>query len=108
MSFTISTYNGENKFGIVTDYVGSGNFKIVGRKDYLGAIWRSIRTLKERTSYTCHTLPNNIYTKLMIQKMVMRVPNMLNMFPNKDGIDQDLSPDAILLGTPNIDYNNYN
>ena len=27
-------------------------------------------------------------------------------FPNKDGIDHDLSPDAIILGTPKLDYNN--
>ena len=38
--------------------------------------------------------------------MVIGATKLLNDFPNKDGIDQDLSPDAIILGTPKLDYNN--
>lgn len=54
----------------------------------------------------CHKLPRKGYTKLMIHEMVIGVTKMLNAFPKKEGIYQDLSPDAIALGTPKINCNN--
>ena len=38
--------------------------------------------------------------------MVIGATKLLNTFPNKDGIGQDLSPNAIVLGTLKLDYNN--
>ena len=104
--FTISMYNGDNTFNMLTDHIGRGNLNIVGREDHVGVIERSIRTLKERTRCMCHQLPYKGYTKLMIIEMVIGETKLLNAFPNKDGIDHDLSPDAIILGTPKLDYNN--
>ena len=31
--------------------------------------------------------------------------NCLNMFPSKNGISSNLNPAAIILGSPNLDYN---
>ena len=70
------------------------------------AIERSLRTLKERTRCMCHRLPYKMYTKLMIIEMVIGATKSLNAFPNKDGIDQDISPDAIILGTLKLNYTN--
>ena len=42
----------------------------------------------------------------MTEEMILGVTKMLNEFPNKEGISSDLSPDAIVLGTPKLDYNN--
>ena len=54
----------------------------------------------------CHQLPYNGYTKLMIIEIVIGVTKFLNAFPNEDGIDQGLSPYAIIFGTPKLNYNN--
>ena len=32
----------------------------------------------------------------------------LNVFPSKNGISSNLSPSAIILGSPNLDYNKLN
>ena len=99
-------YNRDNTFNMLTDHIGRRNLNIVGREDHMGAIERSIRTLKERTRCMCHQPPYKGHTKLMIIEMVIGATKLLNAFPNKDGIDHDLSPDAIILGTPKLDYNN--
>ena len=99
-------YNGDNSFNMLTDHIGRGNLNIVGREDHVGAMERSIRTLKEKKRCMCHRLPYKRYTKLMIIVMVIGAKKSLNAFPNKDGIDHDLSPDAIILGTPKLNYTN--
>ena len=40
-------------------------------------------------------------TILLVQDTV----TFLNMYPSKNGISSDLSPAAIILGSPNLDYN---
>ena len=42
----------------------------------------------------------------MTEETILGVTKMLNAFPNMEGISSDLSPDAIVLGTPKLDYNN--
>ena len=42
----------------------------------------------------------------MIEEIIIGIIKMTNEFPNKEGIDKDLSPDAIILGIPKIDCNN--
>ena len=102
----ITPYNGDNGFEMLRDHLGGANLNIVGREDHVGAIERSIRTIKERARCICYKLPYKSYTKLMTEEMILGVTKMLNAFPNKEGISSDLSPDAIVLGTLKLDYNN--
>ena len=44
-------------------------------------------------------------TKLMEISLVQDMVTCFNMFPSKNGISSDLSPAAITLGSPNLDYN---
>ena len=69
-------------------------------------IERYIRTIKERSRCICYKLPYDPYTKLITEEIILGVTKILNVFPNKGGINLDLSPDAIVLGTPKLDYNN--
>ena len=45
----ITPYNGDNGFEMLRDHLGGANLNIVGREDRVGAIERSIRTIKERS-----------------------------------------------------------
>ena len=104
--FNITPYNDDNGFEMLREHLGGTNLNTVGREDHVGAIERSIRTIKERARCICYKLPYKAYTKLMTEEMIIEVTKMLNAFPNKEGISSDLSPNAIVLGTPKLDYNN--
>ena len=45
--FNITPYNGDNGFEMLRDHLGGDNLNIVGREDHVGAIERSIRTIKK-------------------------------------------------------------
>ena len=103
--FTISPYNGDNDFRVLKDTVGEGNLNIVARREHVGSIERSIRTIKERCRCVCHNLPFKSFTKIMTEDLVVGICDLLNSFPARDGISVDLSPDSIVLGKPKLDYN---
>lgn len=41
----------------------------------------------------------------MTEHMVISITDSLNSFPNKDGVDKNLSPNIIILVSPHVDYN---
>ena len=50
IGFSINIYNRYNAFRMLTDDIGEGCLNIVGRKEHVGPIERSIRTIKEKGS----------------------------------------------------------
>ena len=51
-------------------------------------------------------MPLKKSTKLMTRSLVQDMITCLSMFPSKNGISSNLSPSAIILGSPNTDHNN--
>ena len=76
---------------------------IVGRKEHVDAKARPIRTTKKRAKCIRHTLPYKYYTNWITEEMILDTTKMLNVFPNKEDIDKDLSTDVITLGILRID-----
>ena len=104
--FNITPYNGDNGFEILMEHIGFSNLNITGREDHVSAIERSIRSIKEISRCICYEFPYKSYTKLMTENLMLGVTKMVNAFPNKEDISLDLRPDAIVLGTPKLGYNN--
>ena len=67
-------------------------------------IERSIRTIKEQVQLITHGLPYKKFPVIMTETLVESVVYFLNQFPNKNAIDPNLSPNAMILGTPKLDY----
>ena len=65
-------------------------------------------TIKEQIRCGWHSIPYKKFTKLMTRSLVKDMITCLNMFPYKNGISSNLSPAAIILGSPNPDYNKLN
>ena len=51
--FSINIYNGDNAFRILTDGIGEGCLNIVGSKEHVGHIERSIIAIKEKARRMC-------------------------------------------------------
>ena len=73
--------------------------------EHIRDIKRSIWTIKERVKCGCHSIPYKKPKKLMTRYLVQDMITCLNMFPSKNGISSNLSLAAIILGSPNPDYN---
>ena len=77
--FNITPYNGDNGFEILRERLDGANLNIVGRDDHIGAIERSIRTIKERARCICYKLPYKSYTKLITEEMILGDLKMNNL-----------------------------
>ena len=56
----------------------------------------------------CHSIPYNKFTKLITRSLVQDMITCLYVFPSNNAISNDLSPAAIVLGSPNPTYNKMN
>ena len=70
---------------------------------YVGIIERSICAIKERAGATCHTITFKRYTSLMKKSPIEGVVDLLNRFPSKDGVSDNLSTSTIVEGIPKVD-----
>ena len=68
-------------------------------------IERSIQKIKDLVICGFHSMPYNKLTKLVTKSLVQDMVTCLNMIPSKNGISNNLKPEAIILGSPNLDYN---
>ena len=102
---TITDYYGDNKFEHLCDLLALAHLHKCAANEHIGDIKRSIRTIKEQVGCGCNSITYNKYTKLMIRSLVQDMITCLNMFPSKNGVSINLSPAAIILGSPNPDYN---
>jgi len=89
------------------DLAGIGvNLNSTAREEHVPIAEQRIRTLKERTRSTHHTLPFKKMPAQVIAQMVHHSNFWLNVFPPKDGISGDLCPREIITGCE-IDFNKH-
>ena len=103
--FTITDYHGDNEFEHLHKFLAQSNLHTCAANEHIGDIEISIRTIKERVIFGCHSIPYKKSTKLMARYLVKDMITCLNMFSSKNCISSDLSQAAIILGYPNPDNN---
>ena len=98
--FIISDVHGDNEFNInkLKEIVSPATLNICAREEHVPIIERSIRTVKERSRSSCHSLPYRRYPKIMTISLVESMTKWLNTFPTSNGISSTMSPAAIVLG----------
>ena len=103
--FKINGYHGDNEFECLRDTVNPVPLYIVARGEHVGIVERSIRTIKERARCHCQNTPFRKIPKVMVDDLLSLTNSNINVFPAKNGISKTLSPGAIVLGTPKMEYN---
>ena len=103
--FTITDYHGESEFQHLHYFLAPAHLQTCAANEHIGDIERSIWKIKERVRCGCNSIPYKKFTKLMTRSLVQDMLICLNMFPSKNGVPSDLSQEAIILGSPNPDYN---
>lgn len=78
----------------------------VGRGEHVPDIERYIRTVKERCRCMFHSLPFDMVPKKLIMEMAYSAVFWLNAFPTADGITNQYSPRAIIIGQ-HVDFNSH-
>ena len=104
--FSIENINGDNEFEQIRDHVAPINVNIVGRREHVGVIERSIRVVMERVRCTYNGVPYKCIPKIMTQAIIEDTVNWLNAFPHRDGISETISPAGLVQGRPKPDYKN--
>jgi hypothetical protein len=81
------------------------NLNVVATDSHVGEVERSIRTIKERNRKTVHGLPNKCIPKLIVREIVKHSVMCLNQLLADDRVSDMLSPNMIMTGKPNPNYN---
>jgi hypothetical protein len=81
------------------------NLNVVATDSHVGKVKWSIRTIKERYHMVVHRLPCKQLPRLMVREIVNHSGTCLNQLPADDGVSDILSPNTIMTGKPNPDYN---
>jgi hypothetical protein len=93
------------EFECLRQHILPTNLNIVATDSHVGEVERSIRTIKERNRATVHGLPYKRLLKLMVWEVVKQSVVFLNQLPAEDGILDVLSPNTIVTGKSNPNYN---
>ena len=105
IGFTITDYYSDNEFEHLSNFLAPAHLHTCAANEHIGDINRSIRKIKERLRFICQSIPYKKFTKLMMRYLVQDMITFLDIFPYKNEISSNLSPEAIILGSPNPDYN---
>lgn len=71
---------------------------VTSANEHVPEIERRIRVVKERSRATRHSLPYSRIPKIMTIYIVQNVVRMLNFFPTKGSVSENLSPKTIMTG----------
>jgi hypothetical protein len=88
----------------IRDSVKPSQLKIRAPEEHCGVAERGIRTVKERTRCTVHSLPYDQYPRVMVRGLIERIAFMLNLFPSDHGVSTTLSPAEIVDGRGKFDF----
>ncbi|MGL4398915.1 MAG: hypothetical protein ACRCXD_03525, partial [Luteolibacter sp.] len=102
--FYIRDVHADGEFACIADILPVV-LDVVPADSHVGAVERSIRTIKERLRSCVHGLPFRRLPRLIIDAMVTESVRCLNQFPWPHGISSDLSPNTLVTGAPCPDYN---
>ena len=105
IGFTITDYHVENEFEHLRDFFAPSHLHTCAANEQIMDIERSICATKGKVRCGCHSIHYKKFTKLMMIYLVQYMITCLNMFPSKNGISRNLTPAAIILVSPNPDYN---
>ena len=103
--FNITDFHGNNEFEHLRDFFAPAHLHTCSANDQIVDIKRSIRKIKEQVRCGGYSIPYKKITKLMTRSLVQDMITCLNIFSSKNGISSNLSPAAIILGSPNPYYN---
>ena len=101
----VAQVNADNDFECIEDIIRPARLYTVGANEHVGDVERSIRTVKDCTRCHIHRLPYKHYPKIMVAGMITHVMKSLNQLPSETGIDNHLSPAALITGSTKPDYN---
>ena len=103
--FTITDYHGNNEFYHLRNFAAPAHLHTCATNDHIGYIKRFIRKIKEQVRRGCHSIPDKKSLKSMTIYLLQDMITCLNISPSKNRISSDLSQSAIVIGSPNTDYN---
>jgi hypothetical protein len=103
--FKVSTFLGDGEFEPLQSniYDMGGQLNVTSNNKHVGDIEQYIRTIKERARASFHLTPFRKMPPQMIQDLIGGCVFWLNMFPDKRGVSNVMSPRTILTGKT-IDY----
>jgi Reverse transcriptase (RNA-dependent DNA polymerase) len=103
--FRVTDIHADHEFDCLRLNLLPINLNIVAPDSHVGEVERSIRTIKERNRSTVHGLPYRRLPRLLVREIVKHSIQCLNQVPADDGLSTTMSPNTILTGVPNPDYN---
>ena len=101
----VSQIYADNKFECIEDLIRPARLHMVGAGEHVGDVERSVHTIKECTRCHVQRLPYKYHPKIMVSGMVTHIIKSLNQLPSETGIDNHLSPSALITGSSAPDFN---
>jgi hypothetical protein len=103
--FRIHDKHADSEFECIREHLLPINLNIVATDSHVSEVERSIQTIKERNRSMVHGLPYRRLPKLMVREKVKHSVTCLNQLPADDGVSGMLSPNTIMTGKPNPNFN---
>jgi hypothetical protein len=104
--FVVTTVLADVEFECLRNILLPIQLETVPPEEHIGEVERSVRTIKERVRATAHGLPFKKLPRVILKEMVIFAVQCLNQLPADNGLSNTLSPNSIMTGKPNPDYNN--
>jgi hypothetical protein len=105
--FCITVFHADGKFAplktLIESIPGGPIVNLASANEHVPEIKRRIRVVKERCRASRHSLPFQRVPKLLTIHIVLNSVKMLNFFPTKGGISDNISPKTIMSGEV-LDY----
>jgi hypothetical protein len=100
--FKITTVHADGEFAplqaLIQAMPGGPRVNLASSSEHIPEIERRIRVVKERRRSARHSLPFNRIPKLLSIHIVFHAVKLLNHFPAKGGISENISPKTIMTG----------
>jgi hypothetical protein len=100
--FHIKTVHADGEFAplkpLIESMPGDPMVNLASANENVPEIKRRIRVVQERCGATRHSLPFETIPKLVTIHIVLNVVKLLNFFPTKGGVSDNLSPNTIISG----------
>jgi len=105
--FKIVNLHGDNEFAKIQDPILPTILTLAAAREHVGAVERSVRTMKENSRAGLHGIPYKQVPKAMVKGLLKYATILLNAFPStKPGISDTLSPRNIVQGLLNLNFAN--
>ena len=110
IGFHITTMHADGEFGplkiLLESLPGVPLVNLAAENEHIPDIERQIRAVKERCRATCHNLPFHQTPKLLTTCIFLNTMKMINLFPTKEGIPDNVIRKTIMSGET-LDFKNH-